>query len=129
MAKSSRKATARAGAKGKSAAPRAAASGTRRGSASAPAATVAGSAKSKGVSRWSRGKPVPKRKASSARPVRMAAPPLAIRDPSHEEIAHHAYMRWLTHGGSEHDNWHAAEQELRSRRNTLRARGSARGSA
>jgi hypothetical protein len=72
---------------------------------------------------------VPKRKPAVDRPVRIAAAPLAIRDPSHEEIAHHAYMRWLAHGGSEHDNWLAAEHELRTRRSTLRSRGSAKGSA
>jgi len=129
MAKSSRKAGARAGAKGKSAAPKSSAGSARRSSASGSAAAAGSASTSKGVSRWSRGKPVPRRKPASARPVRVAAAPLAIRDPSHEEIAHHAYMRWLAHGGSEHDNWLAAEHELKSRRNTLRARGSAKGSA
>jgi hypothetical protein len=128
MAKSSRKAAARKGAKGTSAASRAA--GSARGASASGRAARAGSAsKSSGASRWSRGKPVPKRKPASDRPVRVTAAPLAIRDPSHEEIAHHAYMRWLAHGGSEHDNWLAAEHELRTRRNTLRARGSAKGRA
>lgn len=91
------------------------------------------------AARWSRGKPA--RSSASARAaakgtaartpaaggprskaVRMQDA-LVVRDPSHAEIAHHAYMRWLRHGGSEHDNWFAAERELRERRDTLRAKG------
>lgn len=70
-----------------------------------------------------------KRKVASARPTRVAPAPLAIRDPSHEEIAHHAYLRWLKHGGSEHENWYAAEHELRARRSALRATRTLKGSA
>ena len=66
---------------------------------------------------------------ASARPTRVAPAPLAIRDPSHEEIAHHAYLRWLKHGGSEHENWYAAEHELRTRRSALRATRTLKGSA
>lgn len=89
--------------------------------ASSRAASGGGASGTAGASRWSRGKPVAKRKVASVRPTRVAPAPLAIRDPSHEEIAHHAYLRWLAHGGSEHDNWYAAEHELRTRRNALRA--------
>lgn len=91
------------------------------------------------ASRWSRGKPsrssngpaagaargAGARKAPGTGPrsraVRMQDA-VVVRDPTHEEIAHHAYMRWTRHGGSEHDNWLAAERELRERRATLRAR-------
>ena len=131
MAKSSRKASARPASKGSASSPRsskavsrgASASGSRRASAQG------GRGPAKAVSRWSRGKPVARRAARGETPVRVAAAPLAIRDPSQEEIAHHAYLRWLKHGGTEHENWFAAEQELRTRRSTLRTRGSAKGGA
>lgn len=123
MAKSSRKAAARPAPKGGG--PSAKASKASRGTAGDRATPAQrGQARSAAASRWSRGKPVAPRKVASARPERVAPAPLAIRDPSHDEIAHHAYLRWLKHGGSEHDNWYAAEHELRTRRNTLRARGS-----
>ncbi len=128
MAKSSPKAAARPAPKGGSASARS--PKAVRGSAGARSASSKGAeAKSAGASRWSRGKPVAKRKVASARPTRVAPAPLAIRDPSHDEIAHHAYLRWLRHGGSEHDNWYAAEHELRTRRNTLRATRTLRTSA
>ena len=128
MAKSSRKPAGRAAPKATSAPARAPKS--TRGTARNAASSASGSAaRTAGPSRWSRGKPVAKRKVESARPTRVASAPLAIRDPSHEEIAHHAYLRWLKHGGSEHDNWYAAEHELRTRRNTLRASRTLKGSA
>lgn len=120
MAKSSRKPASRPapkGARASSRAPKAARGAAR--AAEAPAKVSA--SRASGASRWSRGKPVAKRKVASTRPTRVASAPLAIRDPSHEEIAHHAYLRWLKHGGSEHENWYAAEQELRTRRSALRA--------
>lgn len=120
MAKSTRKAAARSSPKGGSASARAAKSSHDTSGARASSAPR-GKAGSAGASRWSRGKPVAPRKAASARPARVAPAPLAIRDPSQEEIAHHAYLRWLKHGGSEHENWYAAEHELRTRRNALRA--------
>lgn len=128
MAKSSRKAAARPTPKGGSASSRAPKAA--RGAARAADAPVKGSAsRASGASRWSRGKPVAKRTVASARPTRVAPAPLAIRDPSHEEIAHHAYLRWLKHGGSEHENWYAAEDELRTRRSALRATRMLKGSA
>ncbi len=128
MAKSSRKAAARPTPKSGSASSRApkAARGAAR-AAEVPA--KASESRASGASRWSRGKPVAKRKVASARPTRVAPAPLAIRDPSHEEIAHHAYLRWLKHGGTEHENWYAAEHELRTRRSALRATRTLRGSA
>ena len=128
MAKSSRKPAGRAAPKAASAPARAPKS--TRGTARKAASSVSGSAaRTSGASRWSRGKPVAKRKVASARPTRVAPAPLAIRDPSHEEIAHHAYLRWLKHGGSEHENWYAAEQDLRTRRNMLRASRTLKGSS
>lgn len=127
MAKSTRKAAARSSPKGGASAraPKA----PRGTSAARTASAQRGDARSAGASRWSRGKPVATRKAASARPERVAPAPLAIRDPSQEEIAHHAYLRWLKHGGSEHENWYAAEHELRTRRNALRAGRAPKGSA
>jgi hypothetical protein len=120
MAKSTRKAAARSASRGSATSARAPKAS--RGAARAEALSAkGGAARTSGAARWSRGKPVAKRKAASARPARVAPAPLAIRDPSHGEIAHHAYLRWLKHGGSEHENWYAAEHELRTRRSTLRA--------
>lgn len=127
MAKSSRKAASRQSPKPGASTSRASKPAGRGAAAAAPASPRAGAARTKGASRWSRGKPASARKVASARPTRIAPAPLAIRDPSQEEIAHHAYLRWCAHGGSEHENWFAAEQELRTRRNALRVRRSAKG--
>lgn len=129
MAKTSRKPASRRAAKGSGASSGASAPAAQRRSGAAKASAKGGAAMAAGASRWSRGKPVAARKVATARPTRVAAAPLAIRDPSHDEIAHHAYLRWLRHGGSEHENWFAAEMELRTRRNALRATRTLKGSA
>lgn len=129
MAKSSRKAAARQAPKGGGASSRSSKPAARSPSGAAKAASRSGAARAAGASRWSRGKPVATRKTASVRPTRVAPAPLAIRDPSHDEIAHHAYLRWLKHGGSEHENWFAAELELRTRRNALRTTRTLKGSA
>lgn len=129
MAKSSPKSAARSARKGSAASVRAPKPASRGAKAGGSAAATGGSARAARASRWSRGKPVAAKRAAGARPTRVAPAPLAIRDPSHEEISHHAYLRWLKHGGTEHENWYAAEQELRLRRSSLRARGASRGSA
>jgi len=121
MAKSSRKSVSRAAPKASGTSQSAPKSGARAGGGSGTGASRRGAAGSSGASRWSRGKPAATRKVASSGPKRVAPAPLAIRDPSQEEIAHHAYHRWLKHGGSEHENWYAAEHELRTRRSALRA--------
>lgn len=129
MAKSSPKAAARPARKGSAASTRAPKPASRGAKGRSSSAAKGSAARSTGASRWSRGKPISGTKVASSRPMRVAPAPLAIRDPSHEEISHHAYLRWLTHGGSEHENWYAAEQELRSRRDALRSTRVLRGSS
>lgn len=121
MAKSSRKSVSRAAPKASGASQRAPKSGARAAGGSRTGSSRRSVAGSSVASRWSRGKPAATRKVASSGPTRAAPAPLAIRDPSHDEIAHHAYHRWLKHGGSEHENWYAAEHELRTRRGALRA--------
>lgn len=129
MAKTSRSAAARRAPKGSGASAGPSRPAARSPAKAAKASPKRGAAQAAGASRWSRGKPVAARKVAAVRPTRVAPAPLAIRDPSHEEIAHHAYLRWLRHGGSEHENWFAAEIDLRTRRNALRATRTPKGSA
>jgi hypothetical protein len=73
--------------------------------AKAPAAAAPTAAKP--VSTPVRNTPIPK--------VAAAAAPAAKKVVTHDQIAKRAYEIWASgKGGSEADNWHRAEQELRS---------------
>lgn len=50
----------------------------------------------------------------AAGPASTSVSEIKPRAITHDDIARAAYYRWKTHGGDAHQNWVAAEQELRS---------------